>query len=326
MSTFFPQKSEFEFISLIKSKYALSEVGDDCAILPQDSETDMVITTDLLVEDIDFRLTWTKPEFLGHKSLAVSLSDLAAMGAMPLYSLLSIGVPAKIWKTDFIDKFYAGYTNLAKKFKVRLIGGDISKTPDKIVIDSVCLGKIRKGRGILRSGARAGDLIYVTGELGGAALALKLLDRGENFEHSEYKDLLLRQLAPHPQIEIGQIIGEKGLATSMIDLSDGLSADLHHICRASRVGARIFADRIPFDSAILPFRLQTSQKLRLALEGGEDYELLFTISPRNKSQLENVLKNFPVTEIGEITENDGKVQFVRGKKVSRLKPRGFRHF
>ena len=111
----------------------------------------MVITTDLLVEDIDFRLDWTIPEFLGHKALAVSLSDIAAMGAKPVWSMLSIGVPEKIWKTDFVDKFYEGYFELAKKFDVELIGGDVSKTPDKIVIDSIVAGEVEKGKAILRS-------------------------------------------------------------------------------------------------------------------------------------------------------------------------------
>ena len=111
-------KSEFEFIQSIKKKYSLHRIGDDCAVLPKDSRTDLVITTDLLVEDIDFRLDWTKPEFIGHKSLAVSLSDVAAMGAKPVWSMISIGVPQKIWKSDFVEKFYDGYMKLANKFNV----------------------------------------------------------------------------------------------------------------------------------------------------------------------------------------------------------------
>ena len=161
--------TEFQFIENLKIKYSLPKIGDDCAVLPKDSRTDLVITTDLLVEDIDFRLDWSKPEFIGHKALAVSLSDVAAMGAKPVWSMVSIGVPEHIWKSDFVDEFYLGYMNLAKLYGVELVGGDISKTPDKIVIDSIAAGEVEKGKAILRSGAKVGDLIFVTGELGGAA-------------------------------------------------------------------------------------------------------------------------------------------------------------
>lgn len=250
-------KSEFEFIETLRKKYSLKKIGDDCAVLPKDSKTDLVITTDLLVEDVDFRLTWTRANFLGHKSLAVSLSDVAAMGGKPVWSMLSIGVPEAIWKTDFIDEFYDGYLRLAKKFDVELVGGDVSKTPDKIVIDSIVAGEVKKNKAVLRSGAKPKDLIFVTGNLGGAAVGLKLLESGEKYETSKYKNLLLRQLAPNPQTEIGQIIGAKSLATSMIDLSDGISSDLAHICRESKVGAQIFADKLPIDENLKKFLTQS---------------------------------------------------------------------
>ena len=160
--------SEFQFLENLKTRYALKKIGDDCAVLPKDSKTDLVVTTDLLVENIDFRIDWTKPELLGQKSLAVSLSDIAAMGAKPVWSMVSLGVPEKIWKTGFVDKFYEGYMNLARKYGVELVGGDVSKAPDKIVIDSIAAGEVRKNKAVLRSGAKPGDLIFVTGKLGGA--------------------------------------------------------------------------------------------------------------------------------------------------------------
>lgn len=318
-------KTEFEFIKSLKEKYSLTKIGDDCAVLPKDSKTDLVITADLLVENIDFRLKWTKPEFLGHKSLAVSLSDIAAMGAKPVWSMVSIGIPKKIWQTDFVEEFYEGYMNLARKFNVELIGGDVSKTPDKVIIDSICVGEVKKGKAVMRSGAKAGDLIYVTGTLGGASLALKMLENGENFEKSQHKNLLLRQLAPNPQTEVGKIIGAKNLATSMIDLSDGLSSDLHHICEASRVGAKIFSDKIPIESKILDLNVKFSA-LELTLSGGEDFQLLFTVDPKKNFQLEREMKNKPLSGIGEITANTAIIELITDGKLTVLKPKGFRHF
>ena len=181
-------KTEFEFIETLRRKRNLPKIGDDCAVLPKDSKTDLVITTDLLVEDIDFKLEWSKPESIGHKALAVSLSDVAAMGAKPVWSMISIGVPEAIWKTDFVDRFYDGYLRLASRFDVELVGGDVSRTPDKIVIDSIVAGEVKKGRAILRSGAKVGDSIYVTGSLGGAAAGLKLLESGEKYVNSQIKN------------------------------------------------------------------------------------------------------------------------------------------
>jgi thiamine-monophosphate kinase len=317
--------TEFEFIDHLRQKYALKRIGDDCAVLPKDSTTDLVLTTDLLVEDIDFRLDWSKPEFIGHKALAVSLSDVAAMGARPVWSMVSIGVPEKIWKTDFVDGFYAGYLNLAKQIGVELIGGDVSKTPDKIVVDSIAAGEVMKGNAVLRAGAEVGDLIFVTGELGGAALGLKLLEGGERFEKSDLKNLLLRQLAPTPQSAIGQILGAKNLVSAMIDLSDGLSSDLAHLCRASQTGAKIFAEKIPVESKILDFKGEFDQT-SFALHGGEDFELLFTVEPKKKFQLAKELKNRQISHLGEITANVEIIELIDGQKTLILEPEGFRHF
>lgn len=321
--------SEFQFLENLKSRYALKKIGDDCAVLPNNSKTDLVITTDLLVEDIDFRLIWTKPELVGHKALAVSLSDIAAMGANPVWSMVSVGVPEKIWKSDFVEKFYEGYMNLAEKYGIELVGGDVSKTPDKIVIDSVAAGEVKKNKAVLRSGAKPGDLIFVTGKLGGAAAGLKLLEAGEIFEKSAHTDLLLRQLAPNPQVETGQILGEKNLATAMIDLSDGLSSDLQHICRASGVGAKIFVDKIPVESKILDFEFrnfQVEDKISLALNGGEDFELLFTVRPKKIFQLENALKNRTISHIGEASASVEIIELISTENLRILEPHGFRHF
>ena len=177
-------RGEFEFIQNIKSKYSLSRVGDDCAVLPKDAETDLLVTADMLVEDIDFRLDWTTAEFLGHKALAVSLSDIAAMGGKPVWSMLSVGMPENLWNSDFIDRFYEGWFALARKFDVELVGGDISSIDGKLVIDSIVGGEVAKGKAILRSTAKADDAIFVTGTLGGAAGGLNRLENGSRYDCS----------------------------------------------------------------------------------------------------------------------------------------------
>lgn len=324
---------EFELIEKLKNKSAPSAIrvgiGDDCAVLPKDAKTDLVVTADLLVEDIDFRLSWSEPEFIGHKALAVSLSDVAAMGAKPVWAMLSIGVPASVWRTDFVDKFYEGWFCLAKKYAVELIGGDVSKTPDKIVIDSIVAGEVKKGRAVLRSGAKIGDLIFVTGNLGGAAAGLKLLENGVRFGQTESKNLLLRQLTPQPRTEIGQVLSENNLASAMIDVSDGLSSDLAHLCRASKVGAKIYSEKIPLDKNFAEISSENLDFLNFALAGGEDFELLFTIKPQSEKKilrLKNESKNFTFTRIGEVTETTEIIELISNSETRILAAKGFRHF
>lgn len=327
--------SEFELIEKIKNKSSLKNsavkigIGDDCAVLPKDSKTDLVITTDLLVEDIDFRLDWSKPEFIGHKALAVSLSDIAAMGATPVWSMVSIGIPEKIWVTNFVEKFYDGYFRLAEKFNVELIGGDISKTPDKIVVDSIAAGEVVKNKAVLRSGAKTGDLIFVTGTLGGAGAGLQLLQNGILLDESTenwQKKLLESHFLPLPKVSVGQFLGKNNLATAMIDLSDGLSSDLSHICQAGKVGAKIFADRIPFHKNLKSFSNSLDEKLNLALNGGEDFELLFTVDPKKYFRYENEFKKLKFFRIGEISSNAEMIEFIDENKTMILQPKGFRHF
>lgn len=317
--------SEFEFLENIRRRFSLGKIGDDCAVLPKDDKTDTVITTDMLVEDIDFRLEWTKPEFLGYKALAVSLSDVAAMGADPKWAMLSIGLPEPIWNTGFIEYFYDGWHKLAGEFGVELIGGDISKTPDKLVIDSIVGGEVKKGGAILRSTAKHGDAIFVTGYLGGAAAGLAMLEKGNRYDASDtapQTELLLKQLQPTPQVAAGKILQTKQLASALIDLSDGLSSDLGHICRESRVGAKIYADKIPIAGGLEQLYKSPKIRLDLALNGGEDFELLFTSDKKNISHVESA-GFFP---IGEITANVGTIELIDGITTSVLIPKGYRHF
>ena len=314
-------RSEFDFIRNIKEKYHLRHVGDDCAVLPKDSKTDMVITVDMLVEDIDFRLAWTTAELLGVKALTVSLSDVAAMGAIPKSAMLTIGIPKRLWTTNFVDKFYEGWTTLAKHHKVELIGGDVSRTPDKVVIDSIVLGEVPKGKAVLRSGANPGDSIFVTGSLGGASAGLILLESG--FRYSKVgqrrKALITRQLRPTARVETGRYLMKRGLATAMIDISDGLFSDLHHLCDASGVGAQIESEKIPYDENLDALGLNFERTIG---SGGEDFELLFT-SPRKKISNTRLP---PMTRIGEITTNVGQLEVIGGDRSGDVEGTGYRHF
>ncbi len=329
-------------------------IGDDAAVIRHPrSGLDTVITADLLVEGVDFRLSTTTPKLLGYKSLAVSLSDVAAMGARPRWSLLSIGASARIWNGSFLDKFYDGYFELAETYGVVLIGGDVSRTGDArrnvsehepLVIDSIVVGEVKSGDAVFRSGARPGDKIFVTGALGGAAAGLRLLEQRARMPSAPLKKsfeaasaritigeakrrLIYRQLRPEPRSLWGQMLGEQHLATALIDLSDGISSDLVHLCRESNVGARIQASTIPVDPHIkLSGGFTNMEAMQFALSGGEDFELLFTISPRKASRLPKQIDGIHLTEIGEVTDAAGEILLVEDGRTQKLLPEGFRHF
>ena len=350
--------NEFDFIRQLRdlastrkaSQRVLSGIGDDAAVFRQSHDRDLVISTDLLIEGIDFHREAISPQLLGHKALAVSLSDIAAMGARPLWALVSIGLPASVWPGTSKDEFFAGYLGLADRFGVTLTGGDISASP-QVVIDSIVVGEVNAGRAVLRSTAQPGDQIFVTGRLGGAAAGLKLLELGAHLskppasegrsispqeadsrrqdvsDDDAIQSLLLRQLGPQPRVGWGIVLGEEHLATSMIDISDGLSSDLHHLCEESNVGATIDAASLPLDENVVQLcGRRALDPLALALHGGEDFELLFTISPENASRLPKRVDGVSVSHIGEIAASSGKVVLREKNHEWDLKPGGFQHF
>jgi thiamine-monophosphate kinase len=357
--------SEFDFISRIKRRVdearagkaggLVHGIGDDAAVLigrnggrnggrsGGRSGRDSVITADLLVEDIDFRRTYL-PQDIGYKALAVSLSDIAAMGARPRFALLSLGLPQDIWDTPFAVDISEGFLAAAREFGVTLIGGDVSRTPERIVIDSIVIGETRRGGAVLRSGARAGDQIYVTGTLGGAAAGLELLERSRKVPAmrgartrtvSGLEELTRRQTHPTPRVSCGALLGERRLASAMIDLSDGLSSDLAHLCERSGVGALIEASRLPVapllrqSGAVVSnqfIRALLDGALDLALHGGEDFELLFTARPRVAAHLPKRLGGVPLTHIGEVREASEGIRLARDGRMEILQPSGFEHF
>ncbi len=324
MSTKRSANTEFDFLKRLRTGRSLARLGDDCAVFPADPGNSYLITSDMLVEDVDFRLVWASPQRIGHKALAVSLSDIAAMGGTPIWAMVSIAVPKTLWNKGFVEHFYEGWFDLAKTFGVELIGGDLSSSPDRVSIDSTVIGKCPTGDIVYRGGAIPGDDIYVTGSLGGAAAGLKLLEDGhrENENHSITNDLILRQLKPEPQTEIGKWLSENDRATSMIDLSDGISGDLRHICEAGGVGAEIYAERLPLAFGANIIFKDRQQMLSAALSGGDDLELLFTTRPNFVSR-----RRTPrLTRIGRITDRAGVIDLIDGEKHIPLSPDSFRHF
>ena len=291
-------------------------IGDDCAVLGIPAGHEALVTTDFSLEGIHFRRDWHTSEVAGHRCLARGLSDIAAMGGEPLAAFLSLAVPSKL-PQRWIDRFLDGFLALAKQFRVPLAGGDTAQSPDGILADIVLLGSVPKGGAILRSGARPGDLIYVTGELGGGADALHRLSAGKKIRPEDYP----RHFHPIPRLAVGRFLRERRLATSMIDLSDGLSTDLGHICDESHVGAGILADAIPRARVGLP---KHAVDLKDALNGGDDYELLFTASPR-KAVPPRIAK-VPVSLIGRITKNKNIELVKEDGAGSAFKPQGWEHF
>ena len=305
----------------------LHGIGDDAAVIAPRAGCETIITADLLVEDVDFRRATTPAQALGHKALAVSLSDIAAMGARPRWALLSVGVPADVWRTRFLEEFYAGFFALARRAGVALIGGDVSRTPERIVIDSIVLGEARRGRLVLRSGAHPGDQLFVTGTLGGAAAGLSILELSARARRGTARQQLIeRHQRPEPRLAWGALLAERRLASAMIDLSDGLSSDLAHLCRASGVGALLEAAQLPSDPLIAQVGTDDEAALRLALDGGEDFELLCAVRPQHVARLPRTLAGVPITRIGEIRPRAAGLRLRIGAHTRRLKPAGFLHF
>jgi thiamine-monophosphate kinase len=293
-------------------------IGDDCAVLRLPPGHEALVTTDFSLEGVHFRQEWHPPEAVGHRCLARGLSDIAAMGGEPIATFLSLALPRRTG-TAWLDRFLKGFLKLAERLGITLAGGDIAESPAGVLADIVALGSVPVGKAVLRSGARPGDRIYVTGELGASAVAVNQLLSGQKKKVSpaEYP----RHFFPVPRLEVGRSLRENNLASSMIDTSDGLSTDLNHICEESRVGAILHAERIPRAQV---GRGNSAVDLRFALHGGEDYELLFTAPA--KKQIPARIQGVRISEIGVITRARRMqlIDFNNDRKA--LLPRGWQHF
>ncbi len=315
---------EFERIAAIRrltggrGRGVVLGVGDDSALLSPRPGFDTAISSDLLVEGVHFRLDWTTPEQLGHKALAVSLSDMAAMGAAPCAAVLSLALPRDVGDA-YIEAFYRGATAIADRFGVTIVGGDLSLSPSSIVIDSVLVGHVEEGRALRRDFARSGQDVYVSGVLGTSAAGLaQLLAFGRDDTRVSPDEASLRaHLVPEPRVVLGRALVERRLAVSAIDVSDGLSSDLGHVCEASGVGAVLDATAIPSPGG-----------LELALHGGEQYELVFAADQAHRADLAALAAEIglALTRIGRFDGSVDGVWIEAEGTRTRLAPSGFDHF
>ena len=325
----------------LKNHSSKKGVGDDCAVLDYPQEKEVLVTTDLLLEGVHFDLTYVPLKHLGYKSAMVNFSDVYAMGGMPRQITVSLGISQRFTVED-MEEFYAGLQLACEAHGVDVVGGDTTSSMTGLTISITCIGDVEKGKAVLRNGAKVGDLVCVSGNLGAAYMGLQLLEREKAVYYQQLKEnkgnetmemaqpdfagkeyLLERQLRPEARRDIVLKLQEKGIQpTSMMDISDGLSSELMHICEQSKCGCRIYEEHLPLDyetaSQAEEFNMNVTT---CALNGGEDYELLFTVPLEDKEKVEKIED---VHLIGYITKaEDGKVLITRDGSVFDLKAQGW---
>jgi thiamine-monophosphate kinase len=298
-------------------------IGDDAALLRPRAGYETVLTCDWFLEGTHFRRDKHPPDAVGWKCLARALSDVAAMGGVPRCFLLSLAIPES-HTGRWLDAFLRGLRRASRKFACTLAGGDTTRRRE-ILISVMAVGEIRSARAVLRSGARAGDILCVSGRLGEAELGLGML-RSSKTQPRSSNPFLRKHLYPEPRLALGQWLAEKGLATSMMDLSDGLSSDLRRLCAASGVGARLESAKLPVIQLAAAVRQQAVDPLQLALHGGDDYELLFTVPWNKEKVLSKTFGGVALTPIGRITENPGLIVLEESGRGRQLVARGWDPF
>ena len=316
-------------------------IGDDAAVLAPLEGERLLFATDSLVEGVHFTQQSLPPRFVGRKAVAVNASDIAAMGGVPHAVLLSLCVPEDT-EVETLWQFVDGAAERAQELDMHLVGGNLARSPGPMVIDVTILGSTIEGRALLRTGARSGDAIYVSGNLGAAATGCELLRRGAALSPSGLvvKDSLRggpiplaegcirAHIDPQPRLELGRLVNARKMATACIDISDGLGMDLRRLCRASGLGARIEESALPLDPGLLAWESAwRGDPLGRALSGGEDYELVFTASSETK--LESIREKLPLllTRIGVVADKEGPLEIQRRDgRVETLEARGWEHF
>ena len=323
---------EFGLIKLIRKKVSVREkypvvvgIGDDAFVADTAKGHSLVVTNDMLIENIHFRREWASPFDIGYKSIAVNLSDLAAMGgAQPKYCLVGLGLPADT-PVSFVDRLYTGMLSAAIKHDLKIVGGDTVSSRKDIVISITLLGEIRRKFISRRSCAKAGDILIVGMPFGDSGAGLFLLKKGVKKPSKDERFLIRKHLLPEPRIEEAKLLSKSGKITSLIDSSDGLAASARFIMEESGVGARIFLENIPVSDALknICAKYRIGQPYYFALNGGEDYELVYTARPEDFGSIKELIPSAKI--VGEITREKGLKYYYNGKKREITKT-GFQHF
>ena len=328
--------SERELIARIRRQllpapgWLLVGIGDDAAVVEPERNRVEVLTVDALVEGVHFDRAFVPPDAIGHRALAVNLSDLAAMGATPRLALLSMALPAALPLADF-DAIVGGFAAIAARYRLHLAGGNLTRSPGPLMIDVTVMGTVKRRQALTRSGARPGDAIYVSGTLGAAAAGLRMLQEGLRLSTTG-ESCIARYLRPEPRLPLGIHLGRNRAASACMDLSDGLADGLQQIAEASGVGMTIDADGLPID----PWARARAEALGHdvvieALTAGDDYELLFTVRPRTQRRLTAAMRRgeVPLTRIGICTAGTAiTLERTAGSApidIADLQP-GFSHF
>jgi thiamine-monophosphate kinase len=323
---------EFELIEKIKGMFPapgggiVKGIGDDCAVVESSGDRVMLFTTDVLIEGVHFTKDLIDPENLGRKALAVNISDIAAMGGKPLYAILTLGSPEYV-EVEFIEKILSGINSLAGEFDIEVIGGDTALSPERLMLDIFLVGESGKDEVLYRSGAGAGQVVFVTGKIGSSAAGLDILKKGIKSE--KFEPLVRAHIMPRPHQKEGNLIASSGLATSLIDVSDGMVSDLRHICEGSKVGAVIKEDDLPIsEECRLYCGSYGIDTLEFALFGGEDYVLMGTVPEHMYYKLRDQMKSggcafFP---IGRTRKEPGILLQDKSGEIKKVEVRGYDHF
>lgn len=304
-------------------------IGDDTAVLRVPGEHDILFTTDMMVEEVHFSLRYGSLYQVGKKSISVNASDIAAMGGIPTYGVISIALPAHLTVED-VDELYNGMLASAREYGISLVGGDTVKS-GTLVINVALMGEVKRGGAVFRDGARPGDLLFVTGTLGKSAAGLFICTHPEmEFSRSAAAFALASHLEPRARVEAGKALGDLGGITAMNDISDGLATEIYEICSASGTGCRVDMESIPVAPQVKEIAAAAGKDPRhWALYGGEDFELVFTAPPILKAKVERLFKeiNLPLSLIGEILEPEEGIfgLWPSGERVN-LEPGGYDHF
>lgn len=316
---------------VITQKSTVKGIGDDAAVIACDGEMELVVTTDMLVENVHFDLSYMPLKHLGYKSVVVNLSDVYAMNAEPTQITVSIAVSNR-FPVEALEELYAGIAAAAKFYGVDVVGGDTTSSTTGLLISITALGMVRKGASVYRSGAKVNDLLVVSGDLGAAYMGLQVLEREKQVflvnpqsqpDLEPYSYLVERQLKPEARKDIPKLLKDLGVSpTAMIDISDGLSSEILHICKNSKVGCNLYEDKIPLDPQVITvceeFNLDSTT---IALNGGEDYELLFTV---NMEDFDKIKGNPHLSIIGHmVEESEGAHLITRANTKIPLIARGW---